>query len=1572
MGKKKPEELYDGLDPYQLDQLKADLEKWRQKMPRPAPAAPPVSTFGDKMGAVGDTLKKGFWRGMENLSRFGEGAAWLPIQALKLPGSINQAVGGAPGLTDRVKQGATNIESELRHGTQFFQEKAGVPKEEHWYPTSERMIPTWAPEMAGQFTQPGPMLSPIKKLLSKEAIKPALKGMAQMGTYGAGLSAVEQFNKPEQEQDWSAVPKSAAMMAAGSPIFQRLAGGFAKGPRTAKPANATDEKVDIGNMFSEASPDSVMPEGFQGPLPRYAGQGPAPIETYYTASNGSPGIEDISKFSQGYKGPIAETARPGVAVQSPYNIAPPKVLPEIPVSLPQELAINAGPKLYKSPNPKLEPPPKTLTEPGIDALAGQTRPTLVKPHDFIPDQLEVNTAARDPFLVKRPTDQMDAFMAGKFEPGVRTLPNPTEMPSKQIASMPRHQLPPELNADMVNRAAFARETMGMQGQERGFNTMGEAGSSVSPTFKWYKDVTIDGGMKPSDVEKALAKIEQDHGADTGKYVERVKAALLNDPEFAAWQKSYGMKHPLLEAQAEWNVVPDEAINPHDLPANVLPPLEDTWQNPMMPLRASEGGVPKGHEVSGLSPGSRGAQQEIAVPPPTIGQRPIIGREVSPLDDAPLFSKSAQSPDPVQHQLGYDPNPYAPTSSGKPELSSAAPVSPVPDIPTGREAAREVSQEVAHDTGTFQKLSDILNDERGSTHLGGGVGPIERVLTQRRFAEKHPQDFGPVYRSALDRFEWAAAQKHDLTQLGRSYFLLEPSDRGVVDKILRDRRRGKPVQIPPALQPAVDAVDRMMQSSRDLINDVRAVKGMAPIPQDVNYVPFARSGDYLTIATAPNGSKWVSAATTLREAEAMATSVEAQIRQQFPGSTPSVMVKTTSSKKGDLPALDFGTMAMLEKAGLLSTADYEKAIEQFDLPPGFGAHFKHAQKILGESKDLLDPINRYIDGVTNYTARFLHDDHMKELIDTIKDPAVRQYSEHYREYLNTKPQEYSRLRGGVAVWDLAMNAGSIFQNATQVPLLGIPTLQRSLGFKGAVKAFKDGIAAYVHPTQEYLDVLQMAEREGHIKPVNAEELFGARGGPAGQELQFGSPYVQRQIEKGWLPAPVGKAIRGGLDAAAGGVENLIGKGGDASLAIGQKLSYAMHRLTGSSAPVAADKALSAHPVLMQGFAGLEEMNRKVSILQGYIAGKMQGLNPAAAYEFAKTYSRDVNFDYSPASRAELFRGAGAPAGLFMTFQTEYMATISKMIREQLKGTPSALKIAQAKAIQMRQNPPGSGNFVPPPNDPIWKRVGGPATTVLGAFWTLAGMKGIPGLDDLDLYGPDPGMLSQNLPDWAWHGPVSTATGFDVAAKFKLGPRVPYDMLHGSVDLSQIPVAQPFVNTFQATDWFLKQPKDAPNTQKYIERLLPPAARSLAQAGRWAGMGPAGDIEDGTVGTIKGHTPGPTEDGKRDFFHPDAIDTLGKAFTFTPLELSKQYTRGRIQQQLQDRKREATTKLTNTAAHNLDMNGSGVHSPALVQLQKEHPLTYRELMKAHALKRSGREQGSTEEIYRKLQEPKIIKR
>lgn len=1560
------DEQFKELDPYQQDAVKAQLNRFkRPDMVGPAAGsgAPPQSF----MGSVGDKLTRGFYRGMENLASVGKGAAWLGLEAAKLPGSISEAVTGKPGgFGSKLKSSAERMGKDIDSSIAYWEEKAGKPKEETWYPTSERFVPKWVPETVGTFTQPAPILKPIPKLFSRAAIKPAIEGATKMGAYSGAVSGVEEFNKPADQRDWSNVPTHALEGAALSPIMQRLMGMFQRHgiqpaptqpalggaapaslpqpplppatrrqPQPARPTAPPSRQVTdyVDAEYREITPDQLThqppitppyepgPQPWQGPIdPRthkkpiqlpdarpaepgvpYQGQGPSPIDTYYHAPTERPAPEAVDFM----KPPVpAAQASPGLDIRKPYDIPPRPAPPELDL-LPAELAVNPT---YKDPFMARKgawegpPAPEPVPDRAVDVLAGGERPSLVKPADMIPDTLDVNRPYKDPFLVKTPLEEK--------LPLLKTVDRPA--PSAAAAA------PSETEVYGPSLMQFLRSNGGLLDQG------GEISRMEVPGKPFQKNlIQQESGL---NLDRA-AELAHEAGYIQNRDINELLGALDNEargnPAYAVGRANFEgdliasqfeKETPFLsDAEREYHMAPEDPFDSESVRGVFEDPFLELPKDPFPP----DPTIPPREGVGG--------QTEIDVPPPTVGERPIIGREATP-EEAPLFSKAAQQADPEQSRMfGPGPEPASPHE----------PVPPTPEHPSGHEAAREVHEEVEHDSDMFSQMRDLLNDERGSVRLGGGVGPIERVMTQRRFAEKHPQDFGPVYDNALQRFEWAAAQKHDLHQLGRPYFLLGESDRKIVDKYLRDRRRQLPnTTIPPALQPAVAAVDRMMGSAHQLMNDVRAAKGLGPIPQEPFYVPFARSGDYLTIMHGPNNQKYVSAATTLREAEERMKNLQAR----FPGFQATV--KMSASRKGDLPALDFGTMAQLEKAGFITRADFDQAVQQFDLPPGFSAHFRHAQKILGESRDLLDPIERYIDGVTNYGGRFLFDDPMKEMITKIKDPAVRQYAEQYRDYINTKPQEYSRLRGGVAVWDLALNVGSMFQNMTQVPLLGFPIIESHVGKVAAARIFKDMGKALLNPSPAELHYLAMAEREGHIRPINAEELFGARG-VAQQELEFFSPYVQRQIEKGWLPPAVGGAIRKPLDLAAGGVESLLAKGGDASLKAGQKISYAMHRLTGSSAPIATSKAQAAHPVLMQGFAALEEKNRKMGILLGLRTGEALGMQPDEAYEFAKKISRDINFDYSPASRAQAFRGAGAPLGLFMTFQTEYMASFSKLVREQFKSAGL-------------------------------NKLTGPATTALAAFWTIGGMKGLPFVEDFDLYGPDPGMLSQNLPDWAYYGPASAATGLDIAAKFKIGPRVPYDMLHGDVDPSQVPVAQPFVNALQGTDWFLDSPMDAPSTQKYIERLLPPAGRSLATSARWAGLGPAGEMEQGEVGTLRGHTPGPTEDNKREFFHASGKDIAGKALTFTPLELSKQYTRGRIQQRLRDIDHKHTTGLVNTAAHHLDRNGTSVPSPALTELAKKHPKTYAALMKAHNLRRSGQEKGSTEEIYRKAQEPKVIKR
>ncbi|MBA0908007.1 MAG: strawberry notch family protein, partial [Nitrosarchaeum sp.] len=116
---------------------------------------------------------------------------------------------------------------------------------------------------------------------------------------------------------------------------------------------------------------------------------------------------------------------------------------------------------------------------------------------------------------------------------------------------------------------------------------------------WITEATTGSGEKltRARVDAAIQKILVDEGQDVGKDVARVKALLLADPEFAS--SGFALKTDA--------------------------------------------------DVQAMITEAKAGQQEIPVPPPTIGERPIYGAE-KPLEDMPLFSKEAQTPAPEQTEL----------------------------------------------------------------------------------------------------------------------------------------------------------------------------------------------------------------------------------------------------------------------------------------------------------------------------------------------------------------------------------------------------------------------------------------------------------------------------------------------------------------------------------------------------------------------------------------------------------------------------------------------------------------------------------------------------------------------------------------------------------------------------------------------------------------------------------------------------------------------------------------------------------------------------------------------------------
>ena len=1508
-----------------LLRLYGENQRDRLKTVTPAPVEPPPpsETWANKFARYGH-------RAGEVLGEFGHTALQLPTLLGKLPANVEEFTGHqADPVSAKLREGSRWLENKSAAGLEYMRE--GV-REHGGTPLQESKVDTHIPlidevslatpmRFAGTVAAPAPGLPAIPKLLSKSAIKPALEGIAKLGAYGGGLSAAAEIDKPQEQRDWWNVPKGAAL-GLTAPLLQRGMGMFGKKPL---PPGA------------EHAPGTTPP-------PTHA---PTDLKVHL------PEVDELP-LAQGAPEPFKPLeSGPQPELTHPIGEMPQHVLPLEPESFPPQSRMLHG----KPARPEFMGKPEDFRPleqlPPTEPASGNMGTTRILGKDVELQKVgEVSIPESAPGLPKNPDLHAQQEIA---------------VPPPLVGGKPLIGREPDIasgEAPLFSKAA--REPV----PEQPSLELPKSEVRMSPGARIMKDF-VEQGKPGVPVSPADAPVLQ-------AVLERYNTALSRGIEPATAHEMLAMQTSPQEMDVVRKylnpVTPGETANPFTTPRHNLPPeVSDEM------LRRAEKGIAD-MEIAGTERGGRyfteeqgqgGTQTVTGLKSPTAEWYKEVTTGPKKLSMQRVERALEKIKQDEGRDVGTDVQRVKEVLSRDPEFAGSPWGKPVPEgtppLPHGLEEGIEapksrepqaieksVNSDMTKNVEQFNQTANILNDERGSINLtlGEGVGPIQKILTARRVAELHPQDFKPVYDHTQQRFEFVNAQKYDLNHLAEPFFRLSESERAQVSAIMRQQRRmGRPVTTPATLQPAVSSLDTMFRSAADLINSVREAKGLPDMPLEDFYVPFSRSGDYLVVMEGPKGQvpRWVSATETLREGESLAKELQAK------HPTATITVKSSSGQKGDKPALDFGTLGMLQKAGLLGDQEYEQAIKQFGLPQGFSAHFQKALKTFGEATDITDPVSRYIDGVTNYAGRALYDDTTKQLVSTIKDPQVRQYAEKYQQYINEKPVEFSRLRGATAVYDLALNVGSMVQNASQVPIMGLPVLQSHMGsVTKAANLLRKGFTDVLHPdkpvtigthTYKPADLLQMWTRSGDVRPINAQELFGVvKGEQSGVEL--GSPMIQRMAERGALSPEMAGRIRKPIDFLAGQFEKRYQQFQDVNQALGSTMSYGISRLTGKSPQEATQKAAQAHGILMQGFAWMEEKNRAMALLSGYRAGLEKGQTPQQAFEFARTFSRDVNFDYSPASRAQYFRGMGAPLGLFMTFQTEAIATYSKLLKAQLKN-------------------PG-----------VMGKLFGPATTAVLAYMTLGGMKGLPGpvagfpsLEDIDMYGPKPGAISERLPDWAWHGPASTLTGVDVGSKFKLGARVPFRMgdQGPEFDPSQVAIAQPWYNLGKSMTTLGKSPGDASDWWKFGEGMSPPALRNPIAAARWAGLGPAGALERGAVGTVKGHTPGPDEEGKREFFIPSIKDIAGKALTFTPLELSKQYARGRIESQYRDEEQGLTTETVNAAARHLQKNGPTVPNENLRKLVTEHPNTYRELMKAYGIWQR-QPHGSVEQIYRSMQEPK----
>ncbi len=370
---------------------------------------------------------------------------------------------------------------------------------------------------------------------------------------------------------------------------------------------------------------------------------------------------------------------------------------------------------------------------------------------------------------------------------------------------------------------------------------------------------------------------------------------------------------------------------------------------------------------------------------------------------------------------------------------------------------------------------------------------------------------------------------------------------------------------------------------------------------------------------------------------------------------------------------------------------------------------------------------------------------------------------------------------------------------------------------------------------------------------------------------------------------------------------------------------------------------ARPALMYGYSHIERMNRELAVIGAYTAARSQGKSAAQAYQIAKDMNRATNFDYSRFSRPPAFQSWRAPAGLFATFQQEYLSTASNLMGDAMRG---AAKMDFGKSV--------------------------PFAALLGAFWAMAGVKGVPFVQDIN--ERTGGRLRQSMPELAWRGLANEVTGLDISSKFGMRLPLPVDFGRGEIDLHNVPLTSPIANAADAVDLIKKGPHDAATVQSSLERALPPALKNVAQAIRWAGGGPAGRLEHGMVGTPRGHTPGPNDQNKAELYKPTTKDIALKGIGFNPDILARQQERRVEQSTLENAMKEKQTALTNAAARAMQKQGPafelGRPHSELSKLKRDSPSTFRELMKGYNQWIAQGRRGSVQQFYRKQQEPPVL--
>lgn len=253
--------------------------------------------------------------------------------------------------------------------------------------------------------------------------------------------------------------------------------------------------------------------------------------------------------------PSLEVAKQEVAPSKPIPTAVEKTLPTV-----QDIHVLAASKGLDINTPVFHEYSKMTV--------GESKLDNMSPYELkqLADKLQKVSEKAPSQPVATPTPKTEPLAL----PSGQTATEP--LPTFEAAQVPRSQLVPEQNAEMLARAEKAQADLEIAGTERGgryfHETQGKGSEQdvtglKSATAPWYKEATSgQQALSRQRVEVAVQKIIGNKGRDVGKDVQRIKELLLLDREF--------MRSPFApKSKEDWHALIAEATH--------TPPLQHTPQ-----------------------------------------------------------------------------------------------------------------------------------------------------------------------------------------------------------------------------------------------------------------------------------------------------------------------------------------------------------------------------------------------------------------------------------------------------------------------------------------------------------------------------------------------------------------------------------------------------------------------------------------------------------------------------------------------------------------------------------------------------------------------------------------------------------------------------------------------------------------------------------------------------------------------------------------------------------------------------------------------------------------------------------